>query len=58
MLVALVWVKSFWRVGEKGLSRTGEERGDVCADIRSKVGEAGLPFCLGSLPPSFSVTEN
>lgn len=57
-LVALIWVKSFWRVGGKGLSRTGERRGAVCADVRSEVSEAGLGFCLGSLPPSFSVTEN
>lgn len=58
LLGALVWVKSFWRVGEKGLSRTGEERVDVYADVRSEICEAGLGFCLGSLPPSFSVTEN
>lgn len=25
---------------------------------RSEVDEAGMGFCLGSLPPSFSVTEN
>lgn len=58
MLVPLIWVKSFWRVGEKGLSRTGEKRADVYGDVRSEVGEAELGFCLGSLPPRFSVTEN
>lgn len=58
MLVAFIWVKSFWRLGEKGLSRTGEEQVDVYVDVRSEVGEAGLGFCLGSLPPSFGVTEN
>ncbi|GAB0192334.1 hypothetical protein GRJ2_001698700 [Grus japonensis] len=39
MLVALIGVKSFWRVGEKGLSRTGEKQVDVYADVRSEVGK-------------------
>lgn len=56
--MALIWVKSFWRVGEKGLLRTGEQQVDVHADVGSEVAEAGLGLCLGSLPPSFSVTEN
>lgn len=58
MTVASVQVKSFWCVAEKGLSRTAWKRVDICADRRSEVSEAGLGFCLGSLPPSFNVTEN
>lgn len=58
MTLASIWVKSFWCVAEKGLSRTAEKRVDICADIRSEVSEAGLGFCLGSLPPSSNVTEN
>lgn len=58
MTVVSIWVKSFWCVAEKGLLRTAEKRVGICADIRSEVSEAGLGFCLGSLPPSFNVTEN
>lgn len=58
MTVASIQVKSFWCVAEKGLSRTAQKGVDICADIRSEVSEAGLRFCLGSLPPTFNVTEN
>lgn len=58
MTVASIWVKSFPCVAEKGLSRTAEKRVAICADIRSEFSEAGLGFCLGSLPPSSNVTEN
>lgn len=47
-----VGVKSCWRVGEKGLLRTGERRVDVYADTGSEVGAAVLGFCLEGISPS------
>lgn len=58
VLLALIWVKSFSCVGEKGLLRTERKQVNVYESERSEVDETWLGFCLGSLPPSFSVTEN